>query len=194
MIVWGGQPDWRSLDAARYSPATDHWEPINLITPIATGQAFWTGSDVMLLGGFAPLGSEDGYFYNPGGDSWTPFPSPVSAGGPDRPPRYGGPATWTGTELLCWVKGSLWSYDPTTDAWTQVAEAPPGEVIGIGERMLSQPPMWADCELLVWGGLRGRLPVSTGWRYTPDGSSQEACAVRSLQPAPDRKPTSNTEL
>jgi hypothetical protein len=108
LIVWGGVslgPGYIFRgDGARYDPATDMWAP--MATPGApearVPYAVWTGSAVLVWGGWAPgtccvepLGG--GGRYDPAQDAWGPL-------GTDSEPeaRFLATTVWTGAEMVVW--------------------------------------------------------------------------------------------
>ena len=105
MIVWGGEGlpkdplnDWYAwfTDGAAYDPAVDRWTPISTrdAPPWSNGVVVWTGSRMLVWGGFdrdAQTGHSTpvyaGRAYDPDTDSWSPLASPEARrrGGGSRP-------------------------------------------------------------------------------------------------------------
>ena len=78
MIVWGGgnnQIGQVYNDGARYNPTTNTW---NLTNPTGAASArywhtaVWTGSEMIVWGGFQAVFDQSGGRYNPATDTWTP--------------------------------------------------------------------------------------------------------------------------
>jgi len=75
MIVWGGSGAGGFLnDGGRYNPGTNTW------TATSTGSApdardwhtaVWTGSEMIVWGGYGGVFFNSGGRYNPGTDTWT---------------------------------------------------------------------------------------------------------------------------
>lgn len=91
--------------------------------------AVWTGRELVIWGGISRLGHfADGAAYDPATRVWRTI-----AAGP-LSPRAGAPSVWTGTEMIVWggngtvsgpqglVNGA--AYDPRTDRWRRIADAP----------------------------------------------------------------------
>lgn len=135
VVVVGGHagPAHRSA-LTIYDPATDSWresEPL----PVAAAEwldADWTGTEVLMWGGFATYGATDsdgdhvfgdGAAYDPTTDEWRVLsPAPLS----DRCLHSG---TWTGREFIVFgglevcgdpgvlALGTAAAYNPVTDSW-----------------------------------------------------------------------------
>ena len=77
MIVWGGDGPIYFNTGGRYNPNTDSWtatSTINAPEAPALHTAVWTGSEMIVWGGF--YGDNGSYLntggrYNPTTDSWT---------------------------------------------------------------------------------------------------------------------------
>lgn len=160
MIVWGGAEvrgdvAVGSAAGAAYDPAADAWRPLAQapLSPRWQHRAVWTGSEMIVLGGFAtgePAGFvADGAAYDPATDTWRLLaPTPFS-----HPPALPLVA-WDGTRVLVWAGelanpedpagGEGAAYDPATDTWYAIAPAPlePGPYAGA----------WTGSELLAVGG------------------------------------------
>jgi hypothetical protein len=124
--------------------------------------AAWTGSEVVLWGGFALDGPvADGAAYDPRTDSWRPLaPAPLDA-------RSGAAAVWTGTEVIVWgghgagpsvvsidedgrshsptSRSDGAAYDPATDTWRPIAPAP---IVSAG----STRAVWTGSEAVFLAG------------------------------------------
>ena len=82
--------------------------------------AVWTGSEMIVWGGYPLDYSNTGGRYNPGTDSWT---ATNTTGAPDG--RFYHTAVWTGSEMIVWGgwNGTNYfntggRYNPITDSWT----------------------------------------------------------------------------
>jgi len=122
MIVWGGR-DSSSVGVfntgGRYNPATNTWAgttTTNAPSARRNHTAVWTGTEMIVWGGWANGTTGTGGRYFPATNTWTDTPS-VSA--PDA--RHDHSAVWTGTEMIVWGGTPLTNtggrYDPSTDAW-----------------------------------------------------------------------------
>lgn len=156
LIAWGNATD--SLDGPAigmaYNPTTTAWREL---TP-GPGRrqqpaAVWTGSELLIWGGDAWDGEQtvltnDGFAYDPATDTWSTIPAaPLS-------PRTYPFHVWTGEELIVWggmeeIEEFLLSgttggaaYNPTTNTWRVLAEAPlgrrnPGVAVWTGTSMIT---------------------------------------------------------
>jgi hypothetical protein len=147
MIVWGGftfPPNTYLNTGGIYNPATDSWTATS-ITNAPDGRvghtAVWTGSEMIVWGGFFAdnIGNthpfDTGGRYNPRTDSWTAT-STINAPGA----RGGHTSVWTGSEMIVWG-GSAGRpqmyfntggrYNPSTDSWTATStiNAPMAETL-----------------------------------------------------------------
>lgn len=133
MIIWGGltgTPLFGALgDGARYNPQTDTWSSINDVnqpSPRVGHTAIWTGSEMIIWGGFSCIACANGELgtgarYNPSTDTWHQISTtnaPASRGNHS--------AIWTGTKMVVWggenasptLLNTGGIYDPATDTWT----------------------------------------------------------------------------
>lgn len=174
MIVWGGFACSACANGelgtgARYDPATDTWTPISVIgAPAARGNhaAVWTGSHMIVWGGqydddnAALTLLNTGGSYNPATDTWTAL-SDVAAPLPTRCHS----AVWTGNEMLVFggqndsnlacglsTTNALAAYNSTTDAWTDLVDAP------VASNISGPKAIWTGDTMVVWF-------ESTGARY-----------------------------
>ena len=174
--------------SGRYDPATDQWSSMSFVgaPSVSDSVAVWTGSELIVWGvGFG--GVVAGGRYDPLLDQWTPISNVDSPG-----VRYSTVAVWTGTQMIVWggtLSGPTWaplasgaSYDPATDTWTPLPDAPRagrGNVVWTGDEMIVWPlglryvprvgawrevtktgrpgsehanVVWTGTEMLVWGG------------------------------------------
>ena len=190
LIIWGGYTyegfplilthHWNA--GSIYDIGADTWSDMNT-TGAPTGRsshsAVWTGSDMIVWGGFWSDWTtgewlDTGGIYDVSGDSWTAMETSGAA-----PGRAQHTAVWTGTEMIVWggqgVGGYLDTggrYDPGSDSWTAATttNAPAGRVC--------HSAVWADSEMIVWGGIYDdgikRALLNTGGRYDPAGDSWTA--------------------
>lgn len=160
MIIWGGnrtepfQPVTLLGDGARYNPSTNLWRPMSSVGA-PSGRylhtAVWTGTEMIIWGGFSTEYLNSGAKYNPITDTWTPLPAQHAPGA-----RAAHTAIWTGSEMLIWggsVDSNLGgSYDPRSDRWSTLpATGAPGP-------RSEHSAVWSGSEMLVWGGYYGPPP------------------------------------
>ncbi len=165
-IVWGGDgpgPTPRGTlfaDGAAYDPLTGRWQrlPPAPLTPRIGADAVWTGTEMLIWGGFDALYGasarlRDGAAYNPTTHRWRRLPpAPLPAG-------TGEVSVWTGRQFLLWVgdQGAAYgpqtgpsspgaAYDPLVNRWRRVSPAPHGVVE-------------FNRQLVVWTGSEVIAPV-----------------------------------
>ncbi len=185
MIVWGGRDSYNSMysllnSGARYNPSSNTWTSIsttNAPDPRIKHTAIWTGTEMIVWGGYNDGGTSD-YFnsgarYNPSTDTWTPL-NTINA--PDG--RIQHAAVWTGTEMVVWGgnKKSTNPYDyggtplnigarynPNTDTWTPISttNAPTARA--------GHSAVWTGNKIFITGGYASMYMgrVSSGAYYDP---------------------------
>jgi N-acetylneuraminic acid mutarotase len=150
----------------------DTWTPTSTtVAPTARilHTAVWTGSEMIVWGGYDGGYSNTGGRYNPSTDSWTATSTTNAPAG-----RQEHAAVWTGSEMIVW--GGLGGayiylntggrYNPSTDTWTATSttNAPSGR----------QGPtaVWTGSQMIVWGGFNPTGGYfNTGGRYNPSTNS-----------------------
>src|SRR6266581_277181 len=154
----------------------DTWTPTST-TNAPAGRyehtAVWTGSEMIVWGGFNGSFLNTGGRYHPGTGSWTATSTTIAPAGRDR---Y--TAVWTGSEMIVWggFNGSYLNtggrYNPGTDSWTATSatSAPAGRYEHTAVRTGS--------EMIVWGGFNGSY-LNTGGRYNPGTDSWTATSTTS---------------
>jgi N-acetylneuraminic acid mutarotase len=138
---------------ARYSDATNTWEPL-AASPLSARQSadvVWTGTHMFLHGGSGAVANwslTDGALYDPAKDSWTALPEGGGA-------RGAGATVWTGCDVL--EVGGFSSgdnnkaastgmrYTPSTKTWSELPALP--------TRFLGNydGAVWAGDQLVVYG-------------------------------------------
>src|SRR4030095_14522196 len=187
MIVWGGivpfniDPAIFTNTGAKYDPTTDSWTATTTMharTGRELPRAVWTGSEMIVWGGFSDDGScnylNTGGRYNPSSDRWLPISTTNAPGG-----RELHTAVWTGSAMIVW--GGLdvlpngfphdfntgGVYNPGMDSWpaTSTAHAP-------GARD-SHVAVWTGSEMIIWGSGND----TSGGRYNPNTNSWVATST-----------------
>jgi hypothetical protein len=180
MIVWGGAScvgcsNYELGDGAIYDPATDVWTLItNTGAPDArvNHTAVWTGSRMIVWGGESDDGTltllNSGGIYDPVSDSWQQM-STISAPMPTRCHS----AVWTGTKMIifggqtntylgCGISSnnSGTAYDPATDTWTEIADAP------VSSSVSGPKAIWSGDRIITWFDNAGARydPASDTWQ------------------------------
>lgn len=154
MIIWGG-----ASDAANNAPlntggifdaGTRVWKSTSMANaPSARtyAAAVWTGSKMVVWGGYNGSSLNTGGVFDPVTNTWRPT---TQANAPEG--RYFHTAVWTGTKMLVWggFNGAHLNtggiYDPELDKWdpisTASAPSPRREHVSI----------WANDRMIVFGG------------------------------------------
>ncbi len=167
----------RSLSVAAVTATActdDGWTPTRWGAPLGRTSPgmVWTGSEVLVFGGYTQTGdfagTNTGARYDPATDTWTEirFPTFPMEG------RLGATTIWTGTEMIVWggepVAAPLQTggrYNPTTRTWTATSTAP-----GVPAGRYAHTAIWSGTEMIVWGGDDGSVAPSelnNGARYNP---------------------------
>ena len=173
MIVWGGY-GWNGQNSisllgsgGRYDPVIDVWTPTASPFPVVFGRynhvAVWTGSFMVVWGGFNGTFVSTGGRYDPLADTWVPT---STSNAPS--PRVYPSVVWTGSRMIVWGGGTPGLntgglYDPVADTWTPTstgANVPAGRY--------RHTAVWTGSTMIVWGGSgSGFVDVNTGGRYNP---------------------------
>ncbi len=171
MLVWGGSvlaAPPVTASGASYDPATDTWTPISEIgAPSArhSHTAVWTGSRMLVWGGYSTQFENTGGSYDPATDTWQPL---STVGAPSGRNLHA--AVWTGDRLV--VHGGLTnqsplgdgaSYDPDADAWQSLPAGGPSP-------RLSHSVVSTGDELIFLGGTNLFDWLSDGARFDLGGS------------------------
>jgi len=196
VIVWGGErvhppePVRVLGTGGRYIPATDHWASTSMgagvPAPRQNHTAVWTGTLMIVWGGYAPPGTEHntGARYDPTGDAWAA--TSVGTGTPAARDTHS--AVWTGSEMIIWGGwGGLSSVDtggryaPSSNTWATVAAGP--------QSRHAHTAVWTGTEMIVWGGESfagsgSSTRLNSGGRYAPLTNSWSATPVDGNTPAP----------
>jgi len=137
--------------------------------------AVWTGSEMIVWGGFQPANLfgtafNTGGRYDPSTDNWTTTSLTNAPAG-----RNGHTAVWTGTEMIVWGGNDLHNnlktggrYNPSTDIWT------PSNTTNAPSPRSAHTAVWTGNQMIIWGG---SPPVNTGGRYNPNTDSWTATST-----------------
>jgi hypothetical protein len=191
MIVWGGTSGFPNYfnTGGRYNPSTDSWTATSTTNAPSARfgpTAVWTGTEMIVWGGTSgfPNYFNTGGRYNPSTDSWTATSTTSAPSG-----RSSHTAVWTGDEMIVWGGNDCGSfgcdrntggrYNPGTDTWTATSttNAPVGRS--------RHAAVWADSEMIVWGGFDGNNGLNTGGRYNPSTNSWTSTSTTNAPPARD---------
>jgi N-acetylneuraminic acid mutarotase len=125
--------------------------------------AVWTGSRMIVWGGYNGSYLNDGGQYDPVANAWTPT---TTFGAPSG--RYGHTAVWTGSRMIVWggfidsarLNGGG-QYDPVANAWT------PTTRLGAPSGRSAHTAVWTGSKMIVWGGSNGSGDLNDGGQYDP---------------------------
>jgi N-acetylneuraminic acid mutarotase len=129
--------------------------------------AVWTGTEMIVWGGFNFVATNTGARYSPSTDSWT-----ATSDSNAPPGRVDHTAVWTGSEMIIWsgsdgagLVNTGGRYNPATNSWTTTttSNAPAAREW--------HTAVWTGSEMIVWGGLDNFMHVNTGGRYNPGSDS-----------------------
>jgi N-acetylneuraminic acid mutarotase len=169
--ISAGSPGTTDAAAPLDACLQDAWENGSLDDPpfpASHTSAVWTGTEMIVWGGYdpgsSPVYADRGARYDPLTDSWAPT-SKTDA-------RAYHTAVWTGSRMLIWGGvgpsngGELLhtgaAYDPATDSWT-----PLSTVNDPGPRH-AHTAAWTGSRMLVWGGTNvDSLSLGDGRSYDP---------------------------
>ena len=125
--------------------------------------AVWTGTQMIVWGGYDGLFPNLGGRYNPVTNVWLPV---EISDGPNG--QEGHSAVWTGTQMIIWggsngvantkVGGR---YDPVSNSWSLVNST------GAPSARYTHTALWTGTEMIVWGGFGAGGVLGDGARYIP---------------------------
>lgn len=127
--------------------------------------AVWTGTEMVVWGGYNGIYLNSGARYNPATDSWIQTSLTNAPTG-----RNGHSAVWTGQEIVVWGgwNGAYMAnggrYSPSSDSWSAVspATAPTAR--------MQHSAIWTGSKMIVWGGTNGGY-LNNGAQYDPAGDT-----------------------
>lgn len=177
MTVWGGDSTFGGENhlntGGHYDPVANSWQPTDtsdIDTPSAriNHTGLWTGTEMIIWGGYDGEYTNNGARYNYDNNSWTGMSSLGEPGG-----RQLHTGVWTGSEMIVW---GGWTaplievntggrYDPVLDTWI------PTSVHGAPVERSSHTAVWTGNEMIIWGGfntLRDMGIYSTANSWTLD--------------------------
>jgi N-acetylneuraminic acid mutarotase len=175
MIVWGGRNETRPVgpfnNGARYDPVANRWTGMSAPNPCSgcfVSSAVWTGYEMIIPS--RPSGCGWGSCYNPVANGWTDLAQYSGCNG--------GPAVWTGQEMIGWDGSNGARYNPASNSWTALP------LTGAPSSRSGHTAVWTGRELIVWGGSY----LSDGARYDPAANTWTAMTQRGA-PSPRQQHT-----
>jgi N-acetylneuraminic acid mutarotase len=193
MLIFGGNPNTGPIfygadngglaDGGRYNPALDEWLPISTAGgPVRRLRhaAVWTGSVMIVWGGYNGLELNSGGRYNPASDSWA---ATTLSGAPLG--RHELTAVWSGSQMIVWGGYDNTAtftfattgprdggrYDPLTDTWQ------PTSLTGAPTARYEHSAVWTGSRMIVWGGDDFLAFRNDGFAYDPGGDSWSPIAT-----------------
>ena len=132
----------------------DTWTPTSAPPDGRVGHtAVWTGSEMIVWGGFQPANLfgpafNTGGRYDPSTDNWTTTSLAHAPAG-----RNEHTAVWTGSEMIVWGGNDLHNnlktggrYNPSTDSWTATSTT------NAPSPRSGHTAVWTGNQMIVWGG------------------------------------------
>ena len=123
----------------------------------------WTGSEMIIWGGYNPNIMNTGGKYDPAEDAWT---STSTVNAPTR--RVFHTAVWTGSEVIVWggqspsLLNTGGRYNPVADSWAATS------IINAPSARIDHTAVWTGREMIVWGGANDTtFGFNNGARYDP---------------------------
>jgi N-acetylneuraminic acid mutarotase len=124
MIVWGGDEGGSFFNTGGiYDPASNTWSPsgtstLNAPSPRQPGVVVWTGSRMIVWGGFDESFSvvNTGGLYDPIADTWTPTSTTNAPS-----PRELNTIVWTGSRMIVWGGFDGTTYFNSGGIWTPLS-------------------------------------------------------------------------
>lgn len=170
MIIWGGNggPGKLVLNSGGvYDPTNHSWSPVSQTgapSPRHSHQAVWTGSKMIIWGGFGDGAvATGGGMYDPATDTWSAIPS---AGEPT--PRIRFSALWNDSKMFVFgglanniaiSKGA--AFDPATSTWTNLPTS------GQPSSRFNHTALWTGDRMIIWGGQDYSDWLLNGSSYNP---------------------------
>ena len=141
--------------------------------------AVWTGSEMIVWGGYTSSRTNTGAKYNPSTDTWT---STSLTNAPSA--RYLHTALWTGSKMIIWGgygNGRLNDggiYDPTANTWTSIS------TINAPSARSTHTAVWTGSKMIVWGGCNNSGSyVNDGGIYDPSNDTWTTVSITSAPSA-----------
>jgi hypothetical protein len=148
------------------------------LDPVTDHTAVWTGTEMIVWGGFNGASTEAGFSYDPSTDVWTRI---TAEGAPSA--RAGHTAVWTGTEMIVWGGDSGGGsptdsgarFTPATASWTALP------VIDAPAPRWDHTAVWSGTQMIVWGGEDLDGPRNDGRRYGRAGNAWSPMAAAPIE-------------
>lgn len=148
----------------------DTWTPtaVDYLPEARYGHvAVWTGTEMVVWGGWGGALLATGGRYSPATDTWLPT---TTTGAPSA--RWFSTAVWTGSQMIVWGGASTVSggpldtgarYTPGSDQWSGIST---GDHLPAAR--FHNAAVWTGNQMIVWGGIGGiGVAIDSGGIYTP---------------------------
>jgi N-acetylneuraminic acid mutarotase len=191
MIVWGGadgtisSPIYLNTGGVYDPSGSGSWTATSTTNvPAARNRqtAVWTGSKMIVWGGYNGAYLDTGGVYDPGVDPSLAWTATATTNAPSA--RRIHTAVWSGSAMIIWGgesgsaplnTGGL--YDPSFNTWLAG-----GTSTGPVERSY-HTSIWTGSKMIVWGGLSGGFYLNTGGQYDPSTDTWTATSTTSAPAA-----------
>ena len=119
----------------------------------------WTGTEMIIWGGYDGDASATGGRYDPTTDLWQPT---SSSGAPSA--RHEHTAVWTGSEMIVWGGRERWPgpvfdtggwYRPLIDLWWPTSTGTASAIL-----RYDHTAVWTGAEMIIWGGTPAATTLS----------------------------------
>ena len=164
-------------------PAADGWTATAMTAGVPSVRsehtAVWTGTKMIVWGGYGGTLLNTGGQYDPVSNSWTA----TSITGSVPSARYQHTAVWTGSKMIVWggsdgtYLNTGGQYDPVGNSWSATAIT-----AGVPSARSNHTAVWTGSKMIVWGGSGATYPV-TGGLYDPGTNSWTATATTAGVPS-----------
>ena len=162
-----------------YDPATDTWTATTTTgAPSARSghTAVWTGTKMVVWGGYDTDYTNTGGIYDPSTDTWTATTTTNAAWY-----RSSHTAVWTGSRMVVWGGNQYGAflntggvYDPDANAWATMTTT--GAPVG----RFGHAALWTGSKMIVWGGTDtagSTKYYNTGGLYDPASNTWTATST-----------------
>jgi len=150
----------------------ESWSPTSTGSNVPSARwyqtAIWTGSNMIIWGGFNNGNLNTGGIYDPSTNSWTPTSMTNVPSG-----RRYHTAVWTGTQMIIWGgegtspflnTGGI--YDTLTNSWTATSTT------NAPSPRIDHSAVWTGNTMIIWGGWTSNYGhEKTGGIYNPSTDS-----------------------
>jgi len=151
----------------------DVWQSFTNVPAVAppssrnSHTAVWTGTEMIVWGGYGGAYLNDGGRYNPAVNAWNALP--VTAGTTPAA-RLNHTAVWTGSAMIVWggIGGTNYYndgglYDPVLNSWIPLS----GSLPNAPAARLHHTAIWTGNAMVIWGGAGSGGALNDGGVFNP---------------------------